>query len=148
MTSQICVWLQQFAKQHSSQPFSNRKTSFMKMSGRKIAANSSAPKFELMDDPEYRAHVYFAKHQLTSLFQEITAKIAAEKPKNPRSYMIKMVEDVMEKRSGESSVKVETKKAKQNDKELKYSLVKQLEKKGNILERHKNRQGSGRSSSI
>ena len=60
---------------------------------------------EVIDDPEKRAKLYFEKHMLTTMFQEMTENLANEKPQDPYKFMLNFVKDEMIKRRNSLSGK-------------------------------------------
>ena len=61
-------------------------------------------KFKSIIDPEKRARLYFEKHQLLHVFQELVARVAAEKPNDPRQCMVSMVnQEILQRKESKNS---------------------------------------------
>ena len=57
--------------------------------------------FENVEDPEERGQLYFEKHQLLHVFQELAAAIATEKPNDPREFMVNKINRLIYQRESE-----------------------------------------------
>lgn len=71
-------------------------------SDEKSLENASTSQTETFKDPEKRARLYFEKHQLTGVFQDIAEKIARERPEDPRSFMLDLILVSMKKGASEA----------------------------------------------
>ena len=58
--------------------------------------------FEKIEDPEERGQLYFQKHELLHILQELAFEIAIEQPEEPRGYMVKRINDYIMYKKSES----------------------------------------------
>ncbi|CAK8684232.1 unnamed protein product [Clavelina lepadiformis] len=60
-----------------------------------MEGQSELRKFHSFTDPYMKAQIYFEKHQLLSVFQDLCAMVLYKKPLDPKEFMVGLLEDLL-----------------------------------------------------